>query len=106
MAISEIEFQKEKKILKQVQKLLGDTLSSLGEDVYQEEEDLIEFKKMMWENANSFDEAEMQQVMAATSQEAEKAIVFSAFVMISFCSFFEEAVLLPFLPPTGRRKNE
>ena len=67
MAISEAEFQKEKKILKKVQKLLGETLSNLGDDVYQDEENLLEFKKMMWENSTSFDEAEMQQVMAATS---------------------------------------
>ena len=74
MAISEAEFQKEKKILKKVQKLLGDTLSNLGDDVYQDEENLLEFKKMMWENSTSFDEAEMRQVMAATSLEAEKAL--------------------------------
>ena len=29
---------------------------------------------MMWENANSFDEGEMQQVMNATSSETEKAL--------------------------------
>lgn len=74
MAISEEEFQKEKKILKKVQKLLGETLSNLGEDVYDDEENLLEFKKMMWENSSSFDEAEMQQVMAATSHEAERAL--------------------------------
>lgn len=74
MAISEVEFQKEKKILKKVQTLLGDTLSSLGDDVYADEENLIEFKKMMWENSTSFDEGEMQQVMAATSLEAEKVL--------------------------------
>ena len=74
MAISEAEFQKEKKILKKVQTLLGDTLSNLGEDVYEDEENLLEFKKMMWENSTSFDEAEMQQVMAATSLEAEKVL--------------------------------
>lgn len=74
MAISELEFKKEKKILKKVQNLLGKTLEDLGEDVYQDEENLVEFKKMMWENANSFDEGEMQQVMAATSLEAEKAL--------------------------------
>lgn len=74
MAISEEEFQKEKKILKKVQKLLGDTLSNLGDDVYADEENLLEFKKMMWENSTSFDEAEMQQVMAATSLEAEKVL--------------------------------
>lgn len=74
MAISEMEFQKEKKILKKVQKLLGDTLSDLGEDVYQDEENLVEFKKMMWENANSFDDAEINQVKTATSSEAEKVL--------------------------------
>ena len=72
MAISESEFNKEKKILKKVQKLLGETLDSLGENVVQDEENLIEFKKMMWENANSFDEGESQQVMAATALEADK----------------------------------
>ena len=74
MAINEVEFQKEKKILKKVQKLLGDTLSNLGEDVYEDEENLLEFKKMMWENSSSFDDAEMRQVMAATSLEAEKVL--------------------------------
>lgn len=28
---------------------------------------------MMWEDSTSFDEAEMQQVMAATAHEAERA---------------------------------
>ena len=73
MAISESEFIKEKKILNKVNKLLGETLENLGQDVCQGEEELVEFKKMMWENANNFDEGEMMQVMAATSQEAEKA---------------------------------
>lgn len=72
MAISEIEFTKEKKILSKVQKLLGETLESLGEDVIDQEDDLQDFKKMMWENSSSFDAGEMQQVMAATSLEAEK----------------------------------
>ena len=74
MAISEVELQKEKKILKKVQKLLGDTLTELGDSVYEEEDNLTEFKKMMWEDANSFDEGEIKQVMAATSQEAEKVL--------------------------------
>ena len=74
MAISEQEFKTEQKILKKVQKLLGDRLSSLGQDVYDDEENLKEFKKMMWEDSTSFDDAEMQQVMAATAHEAEKAL--------------------------------
>ena len=74
MAISEQEFKTEQKILKKVQKLLGDRLSSLGQDVYDDEENLKELKKMMWEDSTSFDDAEMQQVMAATAHEAEKAL--------------------------------
>ena len=74
MAISEIDFKKEKKILKKVLSLLGETLESLGVDVFQDEEDLVEFKKMMWSDSHSFDAGEMQQVMAATSIEAEKVL--------------------------------
>ena len=73
MAISEVEFKKEKKILSKVHKLLGDTLEELGDCVIQDEDNLKEFKKMMWENANDFDDAEAQQVMYATALEADKA---------------------------------
>ena len=74
MAISEQEFNTETKILKKVQQLLGKTLTKLGDEVTSDEENLIEFKKMMWENSNSFDKGEMQQVMTATSLESQKAI--------------------------------
>lgn len=74
MAISERDHKIEEKILQKVLLLLNDTLSSLGKDVITDEENLVEFKKMMWENANSFDEGEMQQVMNATSSETEKAL--------------------------------
>ena len=72
MAISEIEFQKEKKILRKVNKLLNERLEELGKGVQSAEEDLITFKKMMWSDSHSFDEGEIQQVMAATSLEADK----------------------------------
>ena len=72
MAISEVEFKKEKKILNKVNNLLSDTLDSLGVKVADDEENLVEFKKMMWADSNSFDTGEEQQVMAATALEAEK----------------------------------
>ena len=75
MAISEVEFQKEAKILDKVGKLLSETLDNLGFDVSKEEEQLITFKKMMWENANSFDDAEESQVMLATSEEENKNLM-------------------------------
>ncbi len=73
MPISEEEFKKEKKILNKITNLLDNTLSELGQDVIQSEEDLVEFKKMMWENANSFDAGEEKQAMYATALEADKA---------------------------------
>lgn len=75
MGISKDEYLKEEKILSKVCNLLGDTLSELGKDVYQEEEEFTEFKKMMWADSSSFDDGELQQVMAATSQEAEKVLL-------------------------------
>jgi len=72
MAISEVELKKEKQILNKVNKLLNNTLEELGVDVKEGEEELTEFKKMMWADASSFDEGESQQVMAATALEAEK----------------------------------
>ena len=45
MAITKEEYEKEEKILSKVRKLLGETLEELGGDVFQDEEDLTEFKK-------------------------------------------------------------
>jgi len=72
MPILDSEFQKEKKILNKVELLVDQTLSSLGEQVYEKEEDLQEFKKMMWEDSSSFDFGDINQAKMATSQEEEK----------------------------------
>lgn len=75
MGISTIEFKKEEKILAKVSELLNETIDEVGKDVYHDEDNLVEFKKMMWQDASSFDQAEFGQVMAATSQEAEKVLL-------------------------------
>ncbi len=72
MAISEVEFKKEVKILDKVNKLFDETYNNLCSDVKVGEEDLLEFKKMMWSEANSFDDGEITQVKAATALEADK----------------------------------
>ena len=72
MAITKEEFSKEEKILDRVNKLLKDTLDNLAVDVKVGEEDLIEFKKMMWSDSNSFDSGEITQVKATTELEANK----------------------------------
>ena len=72
MSITSEELKKEEKILKKVISLFDETYNSLADDVKVGEEDLIEFKKMMWSDSNSFDEGEMTQVKAATELEANK----------------------------------
>ena len=72
MAIKEEEFIKEKRILKKVLKLLDSRYEELKSEVPGGEEGLIEFKKLMWENASSFDEGESSQVMVTTSLEENK----------------------------------
>ena len=72
MSITNDELKKEKKILEKVISLFDETYNSLADDVKVGEEDLIEFKKMMWSDSNSFDEGEMTQVKAATALEADK----------------------------------
>ena len=72
MAISGSELKKEEKILEKVISLFDTTYNSLADDVNVGEEDLIEFKKMMWSDSSSFDEGEMTQVKAATALEADK----------------------------------
>ena len=75
MGISNVEFKKEEKILGKVSELLNQTIDEVGRDVCHDEDNLVEFKKMMWQDASSFDQAEFGQVMAATSQEAEKVLM-------------------------------
>ena len=72
MSITNDELKKEKKILEKVINLFDETYNSLADDVKVGEEDLIEFKKMMWSDSNSFDEGEITQVKAATALEADK----------------------------------
>ena len=52
MSIGDVELLKEQKILNKVNKLLTNTLDSLGVDVNKGEDDLVEFKKIDGENKN------------------------------------------------------
>ncbi len=74
MAISDIEFQKESKILAKVGLLLNNTLNQLADEVQIGEENLLEFKKMMWENTTNFDTLEQVQTNLATSLEEQKSL--------------------------------
>ena len=74
MGISEVEFNKEKKVLNLVNKLVDETINDLSKDVKATDSHLLEFKKMMWENESSFDDEERAQVVNVTSGEEVKAL--------------------------------
>lgn len=74
MAVCKNEYEKEKKILKLTTNLLNDTLEELKKEVTVGEEDLKEFKKMMWDGSNSFDEGEIGQAKIATASEENKML--------------------------------
>ncbi len=72
MKITEQDIIKERKKLKETSKILNETLKVLADDVYEDENALVEFKKMMWEDSSSFDKTEINQVTLSTEQEFEK----------------------------------
>lgn len=74
MAISLEEFNKERKILNKVSKLLNNTLDELKKEVNTQEEGLVEFKKMVWNDSSSFDQAEILQTKFMTNDEESKLL--------------------------------
>ena len=72
MAISDIEVEKEKKILKKVSKLLNDHIDNLSSEVNISTEDLVDFKKLVWDDFSSFDSGDIVQARATTEEEANK----------------------------------
>ena len=74
MAISELEMKKEKLILSKVSDLINKNIKELSKIVKINEEELIEFKKLMWADSSSFDNAEIESVRSITSVEEQKAI--------------------------------
>lgn len=72
MAIVGKELEKEKKILKLTTNLLNTTLDDLKQEVKIGEEELKEFKKIVWSDAHSFDEGDIGQAKLMTSTEEQK----------------------------------
>ena len=72
MAISELELKKEKIILNKVSELINNNIEELSKEVKANEENLIEFKKLMWQDSTSFDNAEIESVRSITSQEEQR----------------------------------
>ena len=63
MKISESEIQKERKYLDDTINLIRKKISELGQELYDDDEKILEFKKFMWDSKASIDPGEMKNMM-------------------------------------------
>ncbi len=73
MALKQNELVKEKVILRKVSSLIETTIKNLKKEVKVTEENLVEFKKMVWSDHTSFDDGDIVSAKLETSSEETKA---------------------------------
>ena len=71
MNLSEEEFKKEEKHLELTTKLLRENISSLAQDLYDNEEKQQEFKKYIWDTKAELDPTEMKTILSNNDKEIE-----------------------------------
>lgn len=71
MAISETELQLEKSYLKNVTSLIKDKISDIGQNLYQDERKITEFKKYLWDNKAGMDAVEVSSAILENDLEVE-----------------------------------
>ena len=71
MNLSEEEFLKEKSHLESTTCLLRDTISTLAQDLYDNEEKQQEFKKYIWDTRSELDPTEMKTIISNNEQEID-----------------------------------
>ena len=65
----------EKKHLKETSKIVNKIIDDLKQEVKISGEDLVEFKKLAWQDSNSFDNADIAQAKMATSEEESQVLM-------------------------------
>ncbi len=71
MNLSEQEFSKEKQHLESTTCLLRETISTLAQDLYDNEEKQQEFKKYVWDTRSELDPTEMKTIISNNEQEID-----------------------------------
>lgn len=71
MNLSEEEFKKEEKHLELTTKLLRENISSLAQDLYDNEKKQQEFKKYIWDTKAELDPTEMKTILSNNDKEIE-----------------------------------
>lgn len=96
MNLSEKELQQEKDYLDNCTKLIKDYLSELGQDLYEKEEKIQEFKKYIWDNKSQLDPTELKSLMSDNDIEVflamEKGKYFQKLYKIQSSPYFGSIV--------------
>ena len=74
MNISKEEIKKEEKYLENCINVIKDYLSELGQELYEKEEKIQEFKKYIWDNKASLDPEELKNLMSDNDLEVYLAL--------------------------------
>ncbi len=74
MAIEGVELEKEKTILKKVSHLVKKNIDSLKETVKISSNDLVEFKKIIWQDSSSFDAGDISQAKTLSNEEEHRVM--------------------------------
>lgn len=75
MAITGRDFELEERRLEEVLKLLDDKLAQMGEDIFEDENKFMEFRKYTWDNMRAMDAQELNQANADSEFEANKILM-------------------------------
>ena len=69
MELSKEEIIKEEKRLDEVIKLIRQKISVLGQELYDQDDKVLEFKKFMWDNRTDMDPTELKTMMSSNDLE-------------------------------------
>ena len=74
MAITKEDELEEKKFLKKTSSRLNKIIDELKKEVKIDTNDLVEFKKLAWQDSNSFDSADIAQAKLSTDSEEQQLL--------------------------------
>ena len=94
MALSEKDIKLEKTYLRNTSKEISNQLNVLGKEIHVKEEELTEFKKILWEDKGSIDSVEMQTGMMASELEAS--------FMLMKMEYYKKLLKVQYSPYFGR----
>lgn len=94
MALSEKDMKLEKTYLRNTSKEISNQLDVLGKEIHVKEEELTEFKKVLWDDKGSIDSVEMQTGLMASEMEAN--------FMLMKMEYYKKLLKVQYSPYFGR----